>query len=166
MFRKSFCFLHLAFIVALAGCGISPQYQDHVTIPHNQWDYSFQPTFKFNISDTSARYHMFFILRHTDAYPYNNLWVNMGTKGPGDSTFRDMRLDLSLTTPAGQWKGRNLGDIYEHRTEINSVNTPVSFVRPGEYTIRLSQIMRMDHLPELLQVGIRLEKLDMNSPTH
>src|ERR1051325_1586329 len=81
----------------LAACRPSPQYQDHVTIPKYAWTYDFRPTFSFNITDTQAAYQLFFLIRHTDAYPYNNIWLMMDTKGPGDSTFTThSRVELPL----------------------------------------------------------------------
>lgn len=128
-------------------------------MPKNKWDNSFKPEFKFNIDDTAAGYQLLFLMRHTDAYPFSNIWLIMDTKGPGDTAFRKMRVEVKLAAPSGQWLGRGMGDIYEQRVPINAVNQPAIFPKLGLYTVRLSQDMRKNPLPEVIQVGLRIEKL-------
>lgn len=128
-------------------------------MPKNAWNYSFKPSFKFNITDTTAGYQLLFLVRHTDAYPFNNIWLMMETKGPGDTAFTKMRAEVRLAAPNGQWLGRGMGDIYEQRAAINSTAQPAIFPKAGEYVIRLSQDMRRNPLPEIMQVGLRIENL-------
>jgi gliding motility-associated lipoprotein GldH len=160
MFRTLRYGFYLVLISTLVSCGgPSPQFQDHMTVPKNAWNYSFKPNFKFNITDTTAGYQLLFLVRHTDAYPFNNIWLMMETKGPGDTTFTKMRVEVRLAAPDGKWLGRGMGDIYEQRAEINSTAQPAVFPKSGEYTIRLSQDMRRNPLPEVMQVGLRLVNL-------
>ena len=128
-------------------------------MPKNQWGYDFKPVYHFNIDDTAAGYQLSFLIRHTEAYPFNNIWVMLDTKGPGDTTFRPMRVEVPLAAASGQWLGRGMGELWEQRVAINSVGNPAFFQRKGEYTIRMSHEMRRNPLPEILQVGLRIDKL-------
>jgi gliding motility-associated lipoprotein GldH len=164
--KKVLAFLSSVIITtAFASCGVSPQYQDYVTIPHHAWAHNFVPEFIVDITDTAARYQLFFVTRHTDAYPYSNIWVSISTKAPGDTVFTKFRKEIVLAAPSGQWLGRGAGDIFESKIPINDILQPAVFSKKGEYTIRLSQDMRMNPLPEMLTAGIRIEKLSMNAPT-
>src|ERR1044072_5901264 len=64
-------FCMLLFAVCLSPCRPSPQYQDHYNMPGTAWSSTFQPQFKFEISDTAAAYQLFLLIRHTDAYPFS-----------------------------------------------------------------------------------------------
>jgi gliding motility-associated lipoprotein GldH len=143
----------------LGGCRPGPEYQDHFTIPRNAWKSDFRPEFRFVITDTAAPYQIFLIVRHTDAYRFQNIWVNLDSKGPGDSSYTLNRAEVTLAAPNGRWLGRGLGELYEQRVPVNTIANPAYFHKAGEYTLRLTHDMRQDPLPEILTVGIRLEKL-------
>jgi gliding motility-associated lipoprotein GldH len=97
---------------------------------------------------------MMFIVRHTNAYPYSNIWLNVYYKEPGDSSFTRTRVEIPLAEPSGKWLGRGMGEIYEQRMFIDQLHLD----RVGKYEMRLEQNMRVNELPEILQVGLRLEK--------
>lgn len=162
MLRKLLCpFAVIVVWLSFAACRSSPQYQDHVTIPKNAWTYSFKPEFHFTITDTAAPYQLFFLIRHTDAYPFSNIWIQLETQAPGSKTFQKMRVEVPLAASTGQWLGRGMGEIWEQRVPINNVSTPAVFQKKGDYTIRLSHDMRKNPLPDVMQVGLRIEKLDI-----
>jgi gliding motility-associated lipoprotein GldH len=152
-------FYLLPFAFFLLACKPSPQYQEHYTVQNAQWASSFQPQFKFEITDTASAYQLFLLIRHTDAYPFSNIWINMDSKGPHDSSYRKLRVEVPLAASNGQWLGRGMGEIWEQRAAINSLQMPAFFPHKGLYTVRLTQDMRRDPLPEVLTVGLRLEKL-------
>jgi gliding motility-associated lipoprotein GldH len=138
------------------GCLPAPYYQKEEAIPQNAWKYSFKPTFTFEISDTVAAYQPYFIIQHTQAYPYSNIWMWVYIKTPGDTVAKKERVNVILAEQNGQWLGRGMGEIWEQRLRLNLGNT--SFNRKGEYKISFEQNMRVNPLPEILHVGIRLEK--------
>lgn len=144
--------------VFFAGCLPSPYYQKQESIPQNQWAYNFTPVFKFDITDSNGHYKPYFIIQHTQAYPYSNLWMWMYIKTPGSTTVRKERVNVLLADPSGRWKGRGMGAIYEERVVLD-LGDSVRFNRTGTYEIRLEQAMRVNPLPEVLHVGFRLEML-------
>lgn len=162
--KRLFFYLIVLNAYLLQGCGTSPQYQEHFNVPGNAWDYSFRPEFNFEITDTAALYQLVFLVRHTDAYAYNNIWLLLDTRAPGDSVFHPMRVEVPLAANTGQWLGRGTGEIYEQRVAINNLSTPAVFSRKGRYTIRMAQDMRTNPLRDVMQVGLRLEKLGTRPP--
>lgn len=149
--------LLFALIGTLAACMPSPFYQGQEGIPHNEWKYSFKPKFTFEIKDTTAQYRPYFIIRHTQAYPYNNIWMWLRIKTPGSTTVQKTRVNVVLSEPSGKWLGRGMGEIYEQRMPI-SFGDSVKLDKAGTYTVELEQNMRIDPLPEVLHVGLRIEK--------
>jgi gliding motility-associated lipoprotein GldH len=130
-------------------------YERMTPIPGGEWKSNFQPSFTFNISDTAAEYNVYVTVRHTNHYPYNNLWVQSALQLPGNDTLLAQKLDLQLASPEG-WYGIGMDDIYEVRIKITKQSAV--FPRTGPVTFTLKQIMRQDPLPGILQVGMRIEK--------
>jgi gliding motility-associated lipoprotein GldH len=140
-----------------AGCTKLDVFEKNISIPHYQWQYNFQPGFDFTIDDTTALYNLFVVLRHTDAYSKNNIWLNIGTQAPGDSSAKYRRFDFSLGNDAGGWEGVGMDDIWEVRKPLVT-GGPVKFNKPGLYHFTVSQIMRENPLTGIMSVGVRVEK--------
>ena len=142
--------------ISFAACNKLDIFEKNISVPNYKWAYSQQPQIDFTISDTAALYKVFVVLRHTDAYRYNNIWLNIGTRFPGDNSFKYQRFDLKLGNDASGWEGTGMDDIFEHR--ILLFRRPLKFSKPGEYKFVLEHIMRQNPLLEVMNVGIRLEK--------
>lgn len=152
----SFCFLIFTFCL-FSGCMPAPYYHKVEAIPQNAWSYNFKPSFTFDVTDSTSTYQPFFIIRHSQAYPYCNLWVWLTIKMPGDSTGIKQRINIQLAESSGKWKGRGMGEIYEEHVALD-LGDSVRIGKPGTYTILLEQNMRINPLPEIMNVGIRVEK--------
>ncbi len=149
--------IFLVFVLLFAhGCSPIDVFEKTATMPKQQWFYNHQPSFSFNITDTSSAYNIFITLRHSDAYKYNNIWLKIGSIAPGDSA-RYQNLDLQLASDAKGWDGDGMDDIFEVRKNITP--GPVHFKSSGKYTFIVSQIMREDPLKNIFNVGIRVEKI-------
>ncbi|HMH22619.1 MAG TPA: gliding motility lipoprotein GldH, partial [Puia sp.] len=98
---------------------------------------------------------IYLVLRHSDAYNYNNIWVKGTVQEPGDTVLKSQRYDLVLATNEKGWLGSGMDDIYEHRV---LVQPGTKFRKPGTYSFMLEQVMREDPLKHVLNVGVRVEK--------
>ena len=125
-------------------------------IPDHAWSSKFKPEISFEISDTLALYRMYVVLRHSDAYGYKNIWLNVGVQSPGDSIYMN-RINLLLASDDRGWLGKGMDDIFEHRALLE--NVPRRFPKAGLYKFSLQQIMREDPLEHVMNAGIRLEKV-------
>ncbi|MEO6723449.1 MAG: gliding motility lipoprotein GldH [Ferruginibacter sp.] len=143
-------------ILCLTACGKTEVFEKNKAIPKHQWQYDLQPTFDFTITDTSTLYNLYIVLRHTDAYHYNNIWLNVGTQSPGD-TIKVQRFDLQLGTDATGWEGAGMDDIWELRKSIT--RGPFKFNKAGTYKFSVAQAMRENPLPEIISIGVRVEKV-------
>jgi gliding motility-associated lipoprotein GldH len=146
----TFCFLLFSSCTRLA------VYEKDATIPKYEWQYNFVPSFSFTISDTAAEYNLYIVLRHTDAYEYNNICLNVGSQFPAD-TLSYQRFDLPLATDATGWEGTGMDDIWELRKSIT--HGPFRFNKQGIYKFTVAQAMREDPLKNVMSVGIRVEKV-------
>lgn len=143
-------------IVALScifSCTPVDIYEKSVTIPRHEWKSSYKPSFDFVIKDSLSLYKIFLVLRHSDRYNFNNLYVNLHITPPGQDTATIIRRDLQLATNEG-WLGTGMDDIYEYRLPLADGQP----LKAGPYKFTIEQIMREDPLKNVLNVGLRLEK--------
>lgn len=154
-----YCFLFLVpCTVCLNSCTTIDLYEKTVTIPRHSWKSGFKPSFTFTIKDTAAPYQIFLTLRHTDKYNYNNIFVNIITRQPGQDSTQTARYDLTLANNEKGWLGAGMDDIYEHLIPLTPSDQSFYFRKKGDYTFTIEQIMREDPLSNVLNVGLRLEK--------
>jgi gliding motility-associated lipoprotein GldH len=156
--KKLLLLLFAANCLQWTACSLpSDVFEKDISLPRQQWESNFRPTISFDISpeDTANLYNVYLVLRHTDAYNYNNIWIRGSVRQPGDSLVRSQRYDLSLADNEKGWTGSGMDDIFEHRIEIQHLT---KFDHPGTYSFTLEQIMRDDPLKHVLNVGVRIEK--------
>ena len=133
-----------------------------MAIPLQQWHSDFKPEISFTISDTAALYNIFLVLRHSDAYHFNNIWLRVHRSGPDTSYTHQLEIKLANIKNNDSWLGTGMDDIWETRSQINE--SPVQFRQKGTYTFQLEQIMREDPLARVINVGIRIEKAIPSRP--
>ena len=149
--------LLLVAAVLVSGCTPINIYEKSVTIPKEEWKSSEKPAFDFGIQDTTSAYNVFLVLRHTDKYNFNNIFVNLSIQGPGKDTAIKFQKDLLLATNEKGWLGTGMDDIYEHRV-LMGVLGEGRVLTAGNYHFTVEQIMREDPLLHVLNVGLRVEK--------
>jgi gliding motility-associated lipoprotein GldH len=141
-------------MVVLVACNELNLYEKTVFFPKHEWDSKQQPSFNFDVEDTVSNYHIYIVIRHEDAFHYNNLWLNLQTKAPGTAVYTQ-KLNLVLANNANGWLGSGMDDIFDHRIRITKA--PIH-LKKGTYQFSIQQIMREDPLNYILNVGIRVEK--------
>jgi gliding motility-associated lipoprotein GldH len=132
-------------------------FEKNVAFKDHAWQSIVKPVIVFNISDTASLYNLYIVLRHSDAYDFNNVWIKCTVVTPGDTIRKSRNYNLPLASNDKGWLGTGMDDIFEHRVLIQP-NT--KFTRPGEYQFLLEQIMRQDPLENILNVGMRIEKVN------
>ncbi len=159
----------VALLAVLAGCDSSRVYEQNETIPGNMWQKENRIAFQFEITDTTLRYNVLVNLRHTNFYPFSNLWVMAYTTYPDGENLEPERLQLQLADTDGKWYGECIGDICDLQQYIQ---TNVRFSQTGTYKIAFEQIMRskdvpvIENLPAIMAVGLRVEKVTEATPAN
>lgn len=148
---KTIC-VCLSLLLFMVGCRQMDLFEKNTTIPNQKWASNFSSTGTVFIKDTNARYNIFIVLRHTDAYQYNNIWLKVGLQSPGDS-MQFQKINLPLGNDANGWDGVGMNDIWEVRKLLARIP-----LKAGAYNFSINQIMRDNPLPNILSVGMRFEK--------
>ena len=142
------------FVFFLQSCDTINVYEKTAALPRHEWLSSNHLSFTFDIKDSLAYYNLYFVLRHTESYHYNNIWINLTSIIPNDSP-QIQRLNIQLADNNSGWLGTAMDDIIEQRLLINK--QPLR-LRVGSYKFILQQIMREDPLQNILNAGLRVEK--------
>ena len=154
MMKVRFLLLSITCCLFFYSCNKLDVFEKDTTIPQYEWSSTFRPSFDFDIIDTTSTYRLYIVLRHTDAYRYNNIWLNIGSKFPGD-TMSYQKLELGLGNDATGWEGSGMDDIWEVRKPIAK-----GAFKIGKYTFSIAQIMRENPLPNIMSIGMRMEKMN------
>ena len=147
-------FLHLIFF--LNSCKEIDVFEKNIPIPNMQWYSNYNAKGSFIINDTNSTYNVLLVIRHTDAYQYNNVWLNVGLQPPGFAELQFQKINLSLGNDAHGWEGVGMNDIWDVRKLISGV--PKRFIKAGEYKFSIAQLMRDNPLLHIISVGVNIQK--------
>ena len=140
----------------LAACDPNRVFEENTDFSDYSWDVQQKPAFTFTIEDTTARYDIYFNVRHASAYGFYNLYMKHTLVGPAGPVGPPLLHQMLLMDPkTGEPKGSGTGDIYDQQV-LALPNQ--RFAKPGNYTLTLEQYMRLDQLPGLMAVGVRVAR--------
>ena len=140
-------------ILFITSCTTIDVFEKSKSFSDQSWNSNDTASFSFEITDTTSFYNFYMILRHTEKYPYKNIWLSLNVISPKDtSTFKR---EFTLADNS-KWLGSTVDDITDHRIIFNP--QPIKLKR-GNYSFTLKQIMREDPLPFILSAGIRVQKV-------
>lgn len=146
----------LLMVLLTVACNGDVVYERNERIPGNEWSRYHIPVFEAEITDTLNAYNLLINLRNTGEYPRSNLFLFISATSPQGAFTRDT-LELVLAEPSGRWKGRGFGSVWQNRFFYRQ---NVRFPERGKYTFEVEQAMRIDDLPGILDVGLRIERSD------
>ncbi len=141
-------------LAAFSACTLNDSFEKNIPIPNDKWDYIFKPEYHFIIKDTTVLYTIFVNVRHLDAYGFMNMWVWVHLQQP-DGQVTHQRVQLKLADAEGKWFGEGLNGIWMARFPIKEL---IPMHNQGEYVISLEQDMRINPLPAVMAMGIKVQR--------
>lgn len=140
----------------LSSCDRNKVYEEYIKIDDYVWQNKNTVRFEFEIQDTSTLHNVYINVRHATIYPYNNLWLFIKSSSPNGTTNIDT-VECVLADDKGRWLGDGTGDIWDIQIPWKmSVRFPIE----GKYIVEYQQGMRIDALPGIMDMGLRIEKKD------
>jgi len=149
-------FLIFFFLSGLLLCSCDPDrvYEKNIRIPDGIWDRNDPVYFEVIIQDTITPHNLYINVRNTGMYPVSNLYLFITTTAPSGHSVKDT-VQVILADEKGKWLGKGLGDIWDLQ-RLYKQN--VRFAQKGMYIFEYEQAMRIEKLPFILDVGLRVEK--------
>ncbi len=147
-----------AILLFLIGCDSRRVFEDNYEFRERAWKIAEPVQFEFQIADTSKKYNLLMNIRNSLDYPYARIFVNYDLLQQDSSLSKKMIAEYLFDQKTGEPFGTSsIGDIYDHQFPVLK---NYSFDKTGLYKIKLNQFMRMDTIPGILAVGIRVEKVE------
>jgi gliding motility-associated lipoprotein GldH len=146
--------LPLALLVAFSSCDKTRVFEENQEIKGYVWDVKDPKTFTVNIQDTLTPYNFYINVRNADSYGFSNLYIFLKTTFPNGKFSHDT-LECTLANPEGRWLGKGLGDIWDNQIPFKRGKR---FPLKGTYVFTFEQGMRQPKLPQIMDIGLRIEK--------
>lgn len=140
--------------IFLISCNNNVVFSKYHTFKGNEWRASEKAVFNVEIKDTLTLNNINLMIRHADAYPYNNLFLFVTTKYPDGKVLTDT-MEIVLANQKGEWQGSGAGDIFDFKIPVKK---NVRFPLGGKYEFLFEQGMRVDPLPLIMDFGMEIEK--------
>lgn len=150
-------FFLMGLFLSLTSCDSNKIYEENIPVTDHVWRSDDIKTFAFDITDTISQVKIFVNLRTTVDYAYSNIYVFLFSEYPNGTQNKDT-LEFLLAQPDGKWLGENSGTIVEFHGLIASGGR---FSTAGHYTFQLQHAMREEELPEIVDVGMRIETMEI-----
>jgi len=140
--------------ILLFSCDRNKVYEEYITIEDNMWKSDNIVKFEFEIEDTSSLHNVYINIRHASLYQFNNLWMFVTSSAPNGTKNIDT-VECVLVDNENRWIGDGLGDIWDVQIPWK---TNVRFNHQGIYRVQFEQAMRIEELPGIMDLGLRVEK--------
>jgi gliding motility-associated lipoprotein GldH len=144
--------------IGLSACGPDYAFRESRDFPATNWTYADSIQYQFEIADTLQIYDLNLRLKHTTAYPFQNVYTKIHTRFPNGERLSEL-LSLELAGKGGNW----LGECNAEECELFiPIQQGAYFNQLGTYQITIEQFTRRDPLPglekltfELIRIGER-----------
>jgi gliding motility-associated lipoprotein GldH len=152
--KNKWLFLILVFALGFSSCKNNVVYSKYINFADEQWFDKDKAVFDLEITDTQTLNNISLMVRHTESYPYNNLFLFVTTKYPDGKVLTDT-MEVVLANSKGEWLGSGAGDIFDIKVPIKK---NVRFPLGGKYQFSFEQGMRVNPLPMIMDFGFEIEK--------
>ena len=135
--------------VLFSSCKNDIVYSRFVSIPSEKWSIDSVASFEYAITDAALDYRMLIYVRHTERYPYQNMWLFVG-----DSLYRDT-IEFYLADDRGQWLGNKHHGFVEMPVLLEE---NYHFADTGTYHMAIQHGMRDSVLRGITDIGLEIIK--------
>lgn len=156
----------------VSSCGNRPYASKSVSFEDESWYQDSVISLNVTIEDTTVYYQFRYQIRHSNDYPYQNLYLFQTVQSEGMDPFNDI-LNLPLAENNGKWLGKGIGSLKtvdtsyflkQHSTSFRRIDVAkdywqwpklengkneirfFKFKKPGSYTFTIQQGMRNEPL--------------------
>jgi len=145
----------IATLLILTSCQKESYYQNAETIPESNWALGQKISFRDSLTlQDPENLHFEILLRHTNLYPYQNLWLYIKTKC-SDGTTRMDSIDWKLSEPNGKWLGTGWGSLYNISYRLPDLEIKKT-TKNRWFFIEIQHGLRDETVRGLENIGVRL----------
>lgn len=131
----------------LGSCSSDVVYSHFSPMKSGEWHQDSIVNFDYSIADKEGTYQMLVYVRHTERYPYQNMWLFIDNAGQTDT------IEFYLADDRGRW----LGDKHHGFVEMPvSLEDAKQFPDTGVYRLSVRQGMRDSLLRGIADIGVEI----------
>lgn len=137
-------------LLTICACSVSGEQGHFQSVGPDGWLYGDTVSHRIEVADSTDTLvcgKIALAVRHTDAYEYSNLWVEVSYLG-ADTLCRDT-FDVRLADEYGRWLGTGIGVGFQ---KVDTLTGKVA-VDP-RHPLQVRHIMRNDTLADIEQIGL------------
>ncbi len=160
--RKYYTVLFLALLTVVSSCTDASRYHEsYVDFDEVYWLEGDRVSFPFEMESVAQPYRVKASFRNTLQYPYHNFYFEYALKdSAGRVLVEELKEIFFFDAKTGEPLGSGLGDYFDQ----SALLLPnYEFPYAGKYSMELRQMMRLDTLPYITSVGIRIEYVDQGA---
>ena len=148
--------LLLSILLVLASCNSKTIYSEFKNdFDNNRWIKTDAKTFEFTIDDDSKLYDIIFDFSHVYDYQFSSIPINFIIENP-KSVKEKFTINLTIKDNTGKDIGDCSGDICDLKFKIKE-----NFkLKKGNYKIIILNNFKSDYLPNVIGVGLNVEKIN------
>jgi len=146
-------------IILLTSCDDTRVFEQIIDFEKRQWLIDEKPQFEFVIENINDKYNLYGDIRNSVSYPYSRFFFTYYLQdSTGVELQNKLMTEFLFDAKTGKPFGKSgIGDLYDHRFLLLR---NYQFKHKGKYKVTFEQFMRMDTLPGILAVGLRVEKAE------
>ena len=131
----------------LTACQSNIIYSQFVPMSSEKWHIDSVARFDYDIADANADYRMLIYVRHTERYPYQNMWLFVDNNRHRDT------IEFYLADDRGQWLGEKQHGFIEMPVLLEE---NIHFPDSGIYHIEIQHGMRDSLLRGVSDIGLEI----------
>ena len=153
---KKLLYIALCLPLLLASCSHDIVSSDYCDLQEEGWAMTDTTQLSIRVPDTMQAYDLTLILRHTDTYNYQNLWLFVSSPDSLCPILCDT-VQACLADDRGRWLGTRAGRYY---SGFVTMEKGITFPQAGTYTFRIVHGMRDSVIQGIADIGMELRKHD------
>jgi gliding motility-associated lipoprotein GldH len=140
----------------LTACNNDVIFEKNIAIPDGSWDYANKLPFEFEVTDTTKTYQVLLDIQHAGDFGFQNCYVQISTRFPNGEE-KKQPVSLELAAQSGIWVGECSGNDCEVEIPLQA---KARFKQPGKHSITVEQFMRVNPLPGIKAIGLKIKQLE------
>lgn len=134
-------------LLLLMACSPKTVYFEYHSFPLEGWEADSIVSFCFSVPDATKTYDAIISVRHTERYPYQNMWLFVQNENLSDT------IEFYLADNRGRWLGNGFGDkrempvLYLQKQHFGLTDTICISIRQG---------MREQLLRGVSEIGLKI----------
>lgn len=136
-------------------CSSDKEFQEKYDFEDQTWPVDELPEFTIEVAETNLEYDVYYSIRHTQDYPFQNMYVQVRITGTEGEVLKSELQNVVLFDPkSGEPKGSGLGSLITRN--VRGLRN-FQFPEAGVYTFQFEQRNRAEVTTGIDSFGIWLE---------